>query len=359
MTDQGCTCQTPCGAAAHEDYGRCDWCYTENGCGQSGWKGSWDYCKYSPMEEFEAQNYRNKQSQLWARTTAPDVVGQSAPAHLAAHTLTTLLGYSMITPFDDQWEVLPNGRERLIHSQGVVCQIDFNVDSNSPFKGIIRLGSAASLDEPLLPKIFPGFGIKFLRSGVRSADWVSLRTIGDEGSWNFMESQFANHAAPQEALLKLNKFQQASGCIDMVGLSDACTYDQDGHMFFYPVFPFLFEWEPTGKVRFPDEKKTNDDMLRELSSILRGPDILEAFAYASPSDKKRGRKIRLGMVTTTSECVQSLFGDLELFFRHQRMEEDFALRPDWIQQMRDFGDEVCMPPVDLWVSGSALSQVLV
>jgi len=360
MTHGDCTCRTPCGAAAHEDYGRCDWCYTEDGCGQSGYKGSWDYCKYSPMEEFESQNYHNKQSQLWARTTAPDVVGQSAPAHLAAHTLTTLLGYSMITPFDDQWEVLPNGRERLIHSQGVVCQIDFNVDSNSPFtgimspgtqKGMIRLGSAASLDEPLLPKIFPGFGIKFLRSGVRSADWVSLRTIGDEGSWNFMESQFANHAAPQEALLKLNKFQQASGCIDMVGLSDACTYDQDGHKTSDPVFPFLVEWEPTGKVRFPDEKKSNDDMLRELSSIRRGTDILEAFAYASPSDKKRGRKIRLGMVTTTSECVQSLFGDLELFFRHQRMEEDFALRPDWIQQMRDFGDEVCdatSGPVGQW-----------
>jgi len=266
----------------------------------------------------------------------------------------------MITPFDDQWEVLPNGRERLIHSQGVVCQIDFNVDSNSPFTGVmspgtqhgmIRLGSAASLDEPLLPKIFPGFGIKFLRSGVRSADWVALRTIGDGGSWNFMESQFANHAAPQDALLKLNKFQQASGCIDMVGLSDACTYDQNGHKISDPVFPFLVEFEPTGKVRFSDQKKSNADMLQELSSIRRGTDILEAFAYESPRDKARGHKIRLGTVTTSSECVQSLFGDLDLFFRHQRMEEDFALRPDWIQQMRDFGDEVCDAtggPVGQW-----------
>jgi len=364
MTNDGCTCRTPCGAAAHEDYGRCDWCYTEDNCGQKGhshWlHGYWDYCKYSPMEEFEAQNYRDKQSQLWARTTDPSVVGQSAPSHLAAHTLTSLLGLSMITPFDDQWEVLPAGRERIIHTQGVVCQIDFQVNSNSPFTGVlspgtqhgmIRFGSAASLDEPVLPKIFPGFGIKFLRSGVRSADWVSLRTVGDGGSWNFMETEFANHVDPQPALVKLNKFQQASGCIDMVGLSDVCTYDQNGHKASHPVFPFEVVFEPTGKVRFSDQKKSNNDMLRELSSIRRGTDVLEAFAYESPHDRARGNKISLGTVTTSSECVQSLFGDLELFFRHQRMEEDFALRPDWISQMDELGDTGCdatTGPVSQW-----------
>lgn len=355
---EGCTCRTQCGANAREDYARCDWCYTENNCGTSGAKGHWDYCKYSPMQEFEAQHYKEKTEQLWARVTHPSVVDQSAPSHLFAHTLTNVLGLSMITPFDDQWEVLPTGRERIIHAQGVVCQIDLNVHSDSPFTGVLqpgtqsglmRVGSATSLSEPVLPKIFPGFGIKFLRSGVRSADWVNLRSIGDSGSWNFFESEFSTKVAPAAALVKLNKFQQASGCITMVGLSDACTYTQDGEKVANPVFPHEIHWEPTGQVRFPDQKKSNDDLLDELSGIPHGTEIFKVYTYASPNDRKNGNAFELGTLTTSGTCHRSLFGDLDLFFRHQRVEEDFALRPEWIPQMEE--DPACVAstgPVSQW-----------
>lgn len=186
---------------------------------------------------------------------------------------------------------------------------------------------------------------------MRSADWVSLRTIGDDGSYNFFESTFSNHAIPQEALVKLNKFQQASGCIDMVGLSNACTYTQDGKKVANPEFPFEVVFEPTGKVRFSDQKKQNEDLLKELSEMPDGSEILKVYAFASPEDKKQGNSIEIGTVTTTGSCHQSLFGDLDLFFRHQRMEEDFALRPEWIQQMDALGDPACeatVGPVSEW-----------
>jgi len=375
VTDQGCACRTQCGSNAREEFGRCDWCYTENGCGKSGAKGHWDYCKYAPMQEFEAQSYQEKTDQLWDRVTDRSVEGKSGPDHLAVHTLNTLLAYSMITPFDDNMEVMPAGRERLIHSQAVVCKIDLKVDSHSPFTGVlspgshpgmIRFGSAASLNEPLLPKIFPGFGIKFLRSGKRSANWVNLRSVGDAGSWNFFESQFSNHVAPQAALVKLHKFQQASGCITMVGLSDACTYDEHGKEAANPEFPFEIVWEPTGQVSFPDKKKRNEDMLDELASIPAGTEVFEVYTYASPLDKKNGHKTRLGMLSTTSSCHKSLFGDLNLFFRHQRVEEDFALRPDWIRQMGQHIDaasdacEATAGPVSQWqCPGTATDGVAV
>jgi hypothetical protein len=255
---------------------------------------------------------------------------------------------------------MPTGRKKVIHAQGVMCKFDFAVHSTSPFTGVlspgkqsglIRFGSAASLDEPLVPKIFPGFGIKFLRSGARSADWVALRTIGDGGSYNFMESQFSNHAAPNAALVSLGKFQQASGCIDMVGLSDACTYTQAGKKVSKPVFPFEVFFEPTGKVRFPDKRKKNADMLKELSTIPDGTDIFTVYAFMSPTDKKQGKNITIGTMTTTDACHQTLFGDLDLFFRHQRMEEDFALAPEWIPEMKALGDPTCeatVGPVSKW-----------
>ena len=37
----------------------------------------------------------------------------------------------------------------------------------------------------------------------------------------------------------------------------------------------------------------------------------------------------LGNLVTADECVSSNFGDTEMFFKHQWIEEDIALRPEW------------------------------
>ena len=249
--------------------------------------------------------------------------------------------------------MLPDSRTKVIHGQGAVCQFSLAVASTSPFTGIfspgtktglIRLGNALTVDEPNPlhdTPMFPGYGIKFLRTGVRSADWVGLRRTGAGGSWDFMNASFSNHVKPDAALLALQKFQQASGCVDMVGLSDACSYGQDGVKVETPVFPFEVIFEPSGAIHFPDQKKSSDDILRELASIPAGTKLLDVYAFASPDSAKSGKSLKIGAISTTSACVRSLFGDNELFFRHQRMEEDFALAPEWLAQMEKFGDTTC------------------
>jgi len=244
-----------------------------------------------------------------------------------------------------------------------MCQFDLSVQSSSPFTGIlspgkqsgmIRLGSASSLDglhPPHVPTVFPGFGIKFLRSGVRSANWVSLRQTGPGGSYNFFDSTFSNHVAPDSALIALGKFQQASGCVDSVGLSDACTYTQDGEKVDDPQFPFELWFEPTGAVSFEDKRKENFQLLAELAGIPDGSELFTVHAFMSPADKLAGKEITIGTLTTTGTCHQSKFGDLDLFFRHQRMEEDFAQKPEWIPQMAALGQVACLAttgPIAQW-----------
>jgi hypothetical protein len=171
------------------------------------------------MRDFDAQTYGEKMEQLWANTTAPSVVGKSLPAKSLPEVVGQIVTESMITPFEDQWEVLPEGRSKVIHGQGVVCQVVMQISAASPFTGVLapgnasgllRLGSATTLDF----EIFPGLGIKFPRSGVRSASWVALRTSGPGGSNDFFNSTFSNHVAPPPQLVALHKFQQASGCIE-------------------------------------------------------------------------------------------------------------------------------------------------
>ena len=43
---------------------------------------------------------------------------------------------------------------------------------------------------------------------------------------------------------------------------------------------------------------------------------------------------RIGRIVTTSEFVQSTY-DQQIFFKHQRKEEDYALRPDWLNDLKN------------------------
>ena len=100
-------------------------------------------------------------------------------------------------------------------------------------------------------------------------------------------------------------------------------------------------------------KKSNEDLLRELSTIKEGTRLFRVTAYASPKDKTEGNGFELGTMTTTSQCHRSVFGDTRLLFRHQRMEADFARKPEWIEELTKggHGDGVCTPsarPVSDW-----------
>jgi len=364
-TGMGCECKSSCGATVNQGLSMCDWCYTKGSCGKKSTNplyDNWDYCVYPGEKTFDAQDYEQKTNQLWDDVTDPKYVGKSAAARNAASVIAQMVTESMVTSFDDMLEVMPKGRSKVIHGQGVMGLFNLEVDPGSKFTGIlapgnqtgiVRMGSAGSLDTSIAPHgtpMFPGMGIKFMRSGVRSASFVALRTTGPGGPWDFFDSEFGNHGAPPPELVKLNKFQQASGCISMVGLSDVCSYTQKGEKVAEPVFPFELIFEPSG-IHFPNVKKSNAELLKELSGIPVGSEIFKVYAYESPDDVVKGNKVQVGRMTTTSPCYQSLFGDEHLYFRHQRMEEDFALRPDWIKQMPALKDATCVAtakPISNW-----------
>lgn len=157
-----------------------------------------------------------------------------------------------------------------------------------------------------------------------------MRASGPASGYAFFDQEFSKIVNPPAALKALMKFQQASDCVAMVGLSDVCSYAQDGT----PVladrleFPYdiLFE-ASSDKVHLPDEEMTDEEMLGHLSSIEAGTHLFNVYAVASPTS---GKGPLLGKLTTTSQCVKSAFGDQSLFFRHQRMEEDFVKKPAWV-----------------------------
>jgi len=333
-TASGCMCekQASCNPSAAQHH-RCDWCSVPRGCGSyTITRGHYDFCEYKPEDSFTSLSADAKQQKLWRRIIADKRVQPqlSLPA-----TLAEVLKVSMITTFDNSMEVFNAGRQKVIHQQGVVLQFDLEVDSASPYTGILmpglrrglmRLGSAfpADIDN------FPGIGIKFLRSGRHSANTVALRhsglLIGNKK--HFFEEPLSNHVEPGNAFDMLQKFGQATGCRSMTGLSDFGTYAQDGTQVSTVNFPYEIRFDAPNRSQFPLDMKTKDmkaELLRVLSTIPTGTHLYNMYAKASP----HAHWVQLGRIVTRSAPTTSWFGDTELFFRHQRMEEDFKLRPAW------------------------------
>lgn len=335
VTNSGCTCSSSCSATLDEGLANCDWCYTQNNCGNSGLTGSWDYCKYPVNTTYESQSASDKLNYLWSQITADSSSG-SYP------NILTIFDESIQTSFDDQWDWFPAGRKKVIHSMGAVCKFSFQASPYSPYtgvfeanaasEGLIRMGSATPVTTH--SGIVPGLGIKFMRSGVESANFVALVALDPlpGKSYNFFQSNFSNHIPAPSGVTAIlaKKFTQASGCVSQVGLSDFARFTVDGTPVQNPVFPFkIAMYSPA--VQFPTTPVSQSDLQSQLGSIPAQVPLFEVFAFASPQDAASGNALLLGTMVTEAQCVNSRYGDEQLFFRHQRVEEDWALQPQWMQ----------------------------
>lgn len=247
-----------------------------------------------------------------------------------------ILAESVRTTFEDEWDVMPAGRLKYIHSVGGICPFVVKI-AESPFTGLlktgevhgmIRLGSANGFTAS--SGLTPGAGIKFLRSGVTSANFVALNQLGpmDASSFNFFKVPISNHIPdniPLPLIPAALKFCQAEKCPTKVGISDLGKYDQDGNEVEQPIFPFKLTFEPTGEVNFRDEYSELADFVLQFKDIAVGANIYTLKAHMGPDDVDGS--VVLGQVTTTEACVTSKFGDEQLFFKHQLIDEDKGQAP--------------------------------
>jgi hypothetical protein len=245
----------------------------------------------------------------------------------------------MHTSFDVEWDVMPKGRGKVIHPNGAVCPFTITISGSKytgifkdgESQGLIRLGSATANEKGA--GITPGIGIKWLRTNRRSANFVALQKLSplEDNSHNFFSTNLTNHLPQQVSVQQYPlalKFQQASKCPFKVGLSDVCKYDQDGAEVADEdlEFPYKVTFKPTGKIVFDDDYLPRDEFLAQFNEIETGDVLYTLIAHSSPDDADG---TILGEMKTTAQCTASTFGDKRLYFRHQRIEEDAKLRPQW------------------------------
>jgi hypothetical protein len=116
-----------------------------------------------------------------------------------------------------------------------------------------------------------------------------------------------------------------------VGVSDLAQYDEQGNEFNPPKFPFRIVVQPNQQLRttFPAECVTRN-LVSRLLAIEPGR-LFNVYAIDTPSSSPQ----LIGFIDAIGKPIGSSFGDQLLFFKHQKREEDFAFRPEWVQPFLD------------------------
>jgi len=234
--------------------------------------------------------------------------------------------------------------KKLIHSVGAVGKVELIPEPGQPYTGIfegatnilLRISVAKAPDTKKTTadgaddNYVPGFGIKFLRDGVPSANLVSMYSVNGQRSWNYFANEFSNRVPPPRkgigADLLAAKFATGQKEIGIIGLRPLAEYTEKGeNRSNHPVFPYQLIWKPTleAKGLFPDTY--NGPFLDEFKKIKVGMNIYEVLAKAGP-DKPA---LKIGTIKVLEAFTPSYFGDKELFFQHNYINYDFEMHPEW------------------------------
>lgn len=340
MTVTGCECKSSCGASIAVGLSKLDWCWTKDKCGP--YIGTlfrrYDYCDYSPDPEYEAQTAFDKWDSMVEFLGADNHISKDFPSQGG------ILGEAVTTTFTNFADVMPANRIKYIHSIGSTAGVKFESVKGHKYTGLfqgasfglIRLSTAKPISDS---NITPGFGLKFFRNSMPSANLVAMPSLSGQSEFDFFKHTFSNHIPKPEADLALQaivlKFKQASMCPRMVGVSDFSTHTSEGVKILDPMSPFRLDFKVDSESvdPFPDHTYTSADMQTMFEDRLpAGTKLFNVYAHASSQDWVAGVEPELiGHLTTTTAFYPEVNQDEKLFFRHQNVEEDFAANPQWIE----------------------------
>jgi hypothetical protein len=230
--------------------------------------------------------------------------------------------------------------------------MDNNANKNSR---VARMLFGAKLSNA---KLFPAVAIKVFRGGQQmdSANTLFLGCkVGQQEDNFFAHCVCSQLTSRMPVTLKpiLRIFKKYSEHPLALGTSNMCTYNANGDMSEDLNFPFCLTLKPCvnsssysteEKAATTSKQQTNqnqqdttkvvlDSFLDDICKIPAGTVLYDIFASPDPLSVASVHKLqRIGRIIATSEMRLSPPDD-GLFFRHQKKDEDFQLRPHWKQDL--------------------------
>ena len=308
-------------------------------------------CPYSNVEKRDVDHSGTAAAKLedtWAKLQSTKGSSGSFPFGAAVRLLTT----DMHPSVEFESDQMPSGRPKLIHSVGTVAKAVFESAPGSTYTGlfqgsnymIIRTSVATP---PKGNKIAPGVAIKLFRDGLPSANFVAMWALDGQDEFNFFKHDFSNHVPVSNisAVLQVakKKFESVSQWPGFVGLSDLAKHSENGSRVPSPHFPFQLLLRP--KIATANNNDGSGDIYDQLTGIKPNTLLWDVYGNDCPTCRFQ----LIGSIKTASEMIRSAYGDSQLFFKHQRYEDDLKLRPLWAVECSSeiecdscIGDDSCV-----------------
>ena len=166
-----------------------------------------------------------------------------------------LFTQDMNLSFDHKGDTMPENRVKMTHPRGVCLKVAFMPTAGSPYTGIFRGAkhgimriSETVRTSPEVPQTSPGFGIKFLRDGMDSADTVTMFSFDGQPSFNYFANRWSTHlneplnTCARETIGK--KLAETTDHIGAMSVMDWGKYTEEGKEEDDPLHPFILEFEP-------------------------------------------------------------------------------------------------------------------
>ena len=191
--------------------------------------------------------------------------------------------------------------------------------------------------DPKKPQTSPGFGIKFFRDGMDAADTVTMFSFDGQPSFNYFKHRWSTHLnEPLNECSRHTIGKKLAETTDFIGAMSVMNWGkhtESGKAEPNPKWPFILEFEPFDVYGWTDAWQA--DFSDQLMGIPPGTVLWKVFAYMDPLHKLSGaRGDLIGRVVLTSPIILSLWGDQQLFFRHQRIDDDLEVFPWWKEYLQ-------------------------
>jgi len=292
--------------------------------------------------KYQSSSAKDKLDTLWAKITENSAPG---PWASGAGQAAKILSEDMKTTFAAASDSVPLGHKKVIHSQGVISQLEWVSSGDHKYTGVLASGSNNSIirfhsasqpdytqsyTPPLTTGTFaPGISVKVLRDGIPSANFVCLGPHGADGqnSFNYFAQKQTTHVNAKFNPVLADKFATASSWITMVGLKDFCAADLSGAAVAKPVFPWVLDFEPTAAVKslFSDAY-SGKPFADQLTTLPAGTVLFDVMAKEDP----KADALKIGELKIITSPIKSTFADEAMFFQHRKMEFDFEDHPEWV-----------------------------
>ena len=285
-------------------------------------------------DEYESQSGYCKLEQIWAKILEDETMER----WYIGGDFNDLFTQDMNLSYDHVGDDMPPNRVKMTHSRGVVTKVQVIPAQNQPYTGMFNgahhcIMRISETTQTTISKTQtnPGYGLKCLVDGKPSANMLTMHKLEGQKSYNF----FANRWTTQPDVFKGEcavetigkKLSEVSLHLEATSVLDWATFKEDGSEEVSPHWPFEVQAEPYDVYGWTTEYEA--DFQDQLDKIPVHQLMFKLFTTDVCPEWDHSEERLVGYIVARSETRTSFWGDTQLFFKHQRIDDDIRRRPQY------------------------------